>query len=109
VHRDADLYDGNLHDVQFVANSQLSKLLGGALSAKVNSIHHQGIKDLAPNFEIEAYCPHDKIPEAIRLQGKAYVVAIQWHPEFHQAEQGTLDDSAILYDFLEAARFKKSI
>jgi putative glutamine amidotransferase len=98
------LYDHNLHDVQFVANTQLSKLLGGAQSAKVNSIHHQGIKDLAPNFDIEAYCPHDKIPEAIRLQGKAYVAAIQWHPEFHQASQGTLDDSPILLDFLKAAR-----
>jgi len=108
VHRDADLYDHNLHDVQFVANTQLSKLLGGAQSAKVNSIHHQCIKDLAPNFEIEAYCPHDKIPEAIRLQGKAYVAAIQWHPEFHHAAQGTLDDRPLLHDFLNAARQQRS-
>jgi putative glutamine amidotransferase len=105
-HRNSDTYDGNLHEVQFEANSKLSKLLGGATRAKVNSIHHQGIKDLAPQFQIEAFCPHDKIPEAIRLQGQSYVAAIQWHPEFHKTEQGTLDDSPMLQDFLNAARIQ---
>lgn len=107
-HRNRDTYDGNLHEVQFEANSKLSKLLGGATHAKVNSIHHQGIKDLAPQFEIEAFCPHDKMPEAIRLQGQSYVAAIQWHPEFHQTEQGTLDDRPMLLDFLNAARIQNS-
>lgn len=106
AHSDSDKYDENLHEVKIEANSKLFKLLGGTVSAKVNSIHHQGIKDLAPKFEIEAYCPHDRIPEAIRLQGNAYVAAIQWHPEFHTSNQGTLDDSPILHDFLNAARLK---
>lgn len=105
-HRHGEKYDNNLHDVQFETHSKLAQLLGGASSAKVNSIHHQGIKDLAPQFVIEAYCPHDRIPEAIRMQGEAYVAAIQWHPEFHNAAQGTLDDSPILADFLNAARAK---
>lgn len=104
MHRNSDTYDGNIHDVQFEASSKLSKLLGGAVSAKVNSIHHQGIKDLAPQFEIEAFCPHDRLPEAIRHQGQTYVAAIQWHPEFHTSAHGTLDDSPILQDFLNAAR-----
>ncbi|MEO0029444.1 MAG: hypothetical protein RJB45_1485 [Pseudomonadota bacterium] len=107
-HRNSDTYDGNLHEVQFETNSKLSKLLGGATRAKVNSIHHQGIKDLAPQFEIEAFCPQDQIPEAIRLQGPSYVAAIQWHPEFHKTEQGTLDDSPMLQDFLNAARIQPS-
>ena len=34
--------------------------------ARVNSIHHQGIKDLAPDFEVEARCPDDGMVEAIR-------------------------------------------
>jgi len=104
VHRDATQYDRNLHDVQFETNSKLYKLLNGAKTAKVNSIHHQGIKDLAPNFVVEAFCLHDRIPEAIRLIGEAYVAAVQWHPEFHQHELGTLNDSPILMDFLNAAR-----
>ena len=51
--------------------------------AKVNSIHHQGIKDLAPGFDIEARCPDDGMIEAIRRRGPGYLAAVQWHPEFH--------------------------
>ena len=32
----------------------------------VNSVHHQGIKDLAPGFVVEARCPVDGMIEAIR-------------------------------------------
>jgi putative glutamine amidotransferase len=104
VHRDADRYDQNFHQLEIVPGTRLQALLSGAQSYKINSIHHQGIKDLAPQFVVEAYCPHDRIPEAIRLQGDAYVAAVQWHPEFHKASQGVLDDSPILFDFLKAAR-----
>jgi putative glutamine amidotransferase len=107
IHRDGVQYDLNIHQVQFDPSSKLSKLLGGTTLAKVNSIHHQGVKDLAPNFVVEAYCPHDNIPEAIRHQGDAYVAAVQWHPEFHKPALGTLDDSPILTDFLNAAREKQ--
>ena len=107
MHRDGVQYDLNIHQVQFDPSSKLSKLLGGTTLAKVNSIHHQGVKDLAPNFVVEAYCPHDNIPEAIRHQGDAYVAAVQWHPEFHKPALGTLDDSPILTDFLNAAREKQ--
>jgi putative glutamine amidotransferase len=109
MHRDGVQYDLNMHDIEFDPTSKLSQLLGGTKSAKVNSIHHQGVKDLAPNFVVEAYCPHDRIPEAIRHQGKAYVAAVQWHPEFHKPALGTLDDSPILTDFLNAARQTPSV
>jgi putative glutamine amidotransferase len=58
---------------------------------------------------VEAYCPHDQIPEAIRFEGNAYIAAVQWHPEFHTSALGTLDDSPILTDFLNAARSKQSV
>lgn len=106
-HRDSESYDLNLHDLQIQAESHLSQILGGVTHAKVNSIHHQCVKDLAPHFEIEAYSPLDKIPEAIRRQrpnGESYVAAIQWHPEFHRPELDTLNDAPILRDFLDAAR-----
>jgi putative glutamine amidotransferase len=46
--------------------------------------------------------------EAIRHTGSAYVAAVQWHPEFHHAALGTLDDSALRADFLAAARAAQS-
>ena len=105
VHRDAAIYDRNFHDVEFVAGSALASLYPNMKTAKVNSVHHQGIKDLAPGFVVEATSPDDGIIEAIRRPaalGKSYIAAVQWHPEFHRAEWGTLDDTPILNDFLRA-------
>ncbi len=107
VHRDAAIYDRNFHNVDFVPGSTLAGFFPQTPSAKVNSVHHQAIKDLAPGFDIEARSSDDGIIEAIRRTpdaGKSYVAAVQWHPEFHRNELGTLDDTSILEDFLSAAR-----
>jgi len=32
------------------------------------------------------------------------MAAVQWHPEFHRAGEGTLDDRPLLDDFVRAAR-----
>ena len=71
---------------------------------RVNSIHHQAIKDLAPEFEAEAFSVSDGIVEAIRRKdrSKSYIAATQWHPEFHKPGSGTIDDGAVLEDFLAA-------
>ncbi len=108
AHRDADLYDLNFHQVQVVPDTRLESLLAGTGSHKINSVHHQAIKDLAPNFVVEARCPDDGMVEAIRYCGPAYVAAVQWHPEYHQPELNTLDDTPLLQDFLNAARAAKT-
>ena len=112
AHRDQASYDLNLHDVDLVPGSKLAGLFKGALRHKVNSVHHQGIKDLAPGLTVEARCPDDGMIEAVRWNGPAaqgersprYVAAVQWHPEFHRQDLGTIDDAPMLQDFLEAAR-----
>jgi putative glutamine amidotransferase len=103
-HRDAGLYDRNLHDIEFVPGSRLATLYPGVTTARVNSVHHQAIKDLAPGLVVEARCPRDGLIEAVRQPGGRFVAAVQWHPEFHRADLGTLDDSPILRDFLDAVR-----
>jgi putative glutamine amidotransferase len=108
AHRDAGLYDRNFHEVVFEPGSGLAGLYPGASSAKVNSVHHQAIKDLAPGFVVEARCPSDGLIEAIRRPGDSFVAAVQWHPEFHRRDLGTLDDGPILNDFLNAARAARS-
>ena len=104
VHRDAVAYDLNFHDVDIEPASRLGALLADRPSRKINSVHHQGVKDLAAHFVVEARCPVDGMVEAIRHTGSAWVAAVQWHPEFHKPELGTLDDAPILQDFLNAAR-----
>ncbi len=104
LHRDAGLYDRNFHELQFVPGSRLAGLYPGVTQAKVNSVHHQAIKQLAPGFVVEALCPDDGMIEAVRKPGDSFVAAVQWHPEFHSHEWGTLDDAPILNDFLTAAQ-----
>ena len=106
-HRDPVTYDLNFHEVDMVPGTRLAQIYPGVLRARVNSIHHQGIKRLAEGFEVEAWSSPDRVPEAIRRKprpGRGYIAATQWHPEFHRPGSNTLDDSAILQDFMAAAR-----
>jgi putative glutamine amidotransferase len=102
-HRDPVAYDRNLHEVTFMPGTRLSVLHAGLARATVNSVHHQGIKDLAPSLVVEARCPADGMIEAVRRPGEPYLAAVQWHPEFHRRGEGTLDDAPMLVDFLRAA------
>lgn len=108
VHDDEAAFELNFHQLAVVPETQLATLLKDASSFKINSIHHQGIKDLAPGFVVEARCPDDGMIEAIRHTGGAYVAAVQWHPEFHASDLGTLDDRPLLMDFLDAARLARA-
>jgi len=107
-HVDRAAYDKLHHEVVFEPGSRLAALYPGQAGARVNSIHHQGIQQLAPGFQVEARCPEDGMIEAIRRTEGPYVAAVQWHPEFHRLgaphSQGWFDDSALLQDFLQAAR-----
>ena len=104
-HRDAAIYDQNFHSVEIVPGSHLASLYPQAHRVTVNSIHHQAIKDLAPGFAVEAVSNEDGLVEAIRRSDRAkpYLAAVQWHPEFHLPGAQTLDDAALLNDFLDAA------
>ena len=110
-HRDAVLYDLNHHSIEIVPESRLAALYPGVERARVNSVHHQGIKDLAGEFAVEAVSHEDGVVEAIRRRDpdKSYIAAVQWHPEFHKPNSDTLDDGALLQDFLGAAAMVKGV
>ena len=104
-HRNATTYDQHFHDIHIVPGTHLAELYPDKPRARVNSIHHQGIKRVAPDFVVEALSEPDGVPEAIRLQpapGRSYIAATQWHPEFHNGAADVLNDNAILQDFLSA-------
>ena len=103
-HRDASLYDQHFHPIAFEPGTRLASLYPAATGATVNSVHHQGIKDLAPDFTVEARCPDDGTIEAVRWRGDSYVAAVQWHPEFHVGANapGLIDDAPLLADFRAA-------
>ena len=105
-HRDPVTYDLNFHSVDIVPGTRLAGLYPDATRVKVNSIHHQAVRQLAPGFAVEAVSDEDGLVEAIRRSDPArpYLAAVQWHPEFHQPGSDTIDDAALLTDFLAAAR-----
>ncbi len=111
-HRDWDVYDKNKHEVELIPGTKLAELyhktMHGQLRGEVNSVHHQGIKNLAPGFKVEARSVPDGIAEAIRYEGEEYLVGIQWHPEFQTKDDGhLLAADPILQDFLRAAGIRK--
>jgi len=105
VHRNAAIYDHNFHTIDILPGSRLAGLYPELSRVKVNSIHHQAIKDLAAGFVVEAVSNEDGLIEAIRREdaSKPYMAAVQWHPEFHHPLSDTIDDAALLEDFLAAA------
>jgi len=106
-HRDPEKYEAALHDVSFVAGSKLAQLYPGVGQSKINTIHHQAVKDLGRDLVIEALGVPDGVVEAIRWRGPSYVFGMQWHPEFlalATLDQEQLDGRPILHDFLATAR-----
>ncbi|MGI9894675.1 gamma-glutamyl-gamma-aminobutyrate hydrolase family protein [Vibrio natriegens] len=48
---------------------------------EVNTLHNQGVDQLAPQLKVEAKAP-DGLIEAFSLAGQKYFVGVQWHPEW---------------------------
>jgi putative glutamine amidotransferase len=68
------------HEVIVEKESHLAGILG-EIRLKVNSLHHQGIKELAPVLRPTAYAP-DGLVEAVELPDHPFGMAVQWHPEW---------------------------
>jgi putative glutamine amidotransferase len=104
-HRNWDIYDQNFHHIRFEKGSMLEKLYPKTVTAKVNTVHHQAIKALGKGLIVEAKSNDDGIIEAIRHEGKPFVYAVQWHPEFQDKnDTSLLDGRAVLRTFLNEAR-----
>ncbi|SMG02133.1 Para-aminobenzoate synthase, amidotransferase component [Burkholderia singularis] len=101
----SERYDQHRHAIRFPKGSTLVNMFPGRQEAIVNSIHHQAIRDLGRDLNIEAVSAGDGIIEGIRYRRAPFVVGVQWHPEFHRAGGPELLDCTPLLDtFLRAAR-----
>jgi len=91
---------GPSHRIHFTPDGLLHRL-AGAPEAVVNSLHGQGVDRLAPGLIVEAAAP-DGLIEAYRGNGAAFLLGVQWHPEW-QFRQNPLSVQ-ILQAFGDAAR-----
>ena len=69
----------NYHTVTIDENSYLAKVLGETTDVKVNTSHHQAVREVAGGFKITATAP-DGVIEAIENED-ASILCVQWHPE----------------------------
>lgn len=67
------------HAVSVRSGTLLERLLGGP-ELRVNSFHHQAVRDLPDGWVASATAP-DGIIEAMELPGRRFVLSVQWHPE----------------------------
>ncbi len=86
------------HDVRVAPRTRLGRCLGAERVA-VNSMHHQGIKALAPALVPSGWAP-DGLIEGVEGANGHYVVAVQWHPEELTAQEG---HRRLFTEFLAAA------
>ncbi|PMS37117.1 gamma-glutamyl-gamma-aminobutyrate hydrolase family protein [Trinickia symbiotica] len=98
-------YDQHRHAVRFPQGSTLVNMFPGRHEALVNSIHHQAVKTLGRDLNVEAVSSEDGLIEAVRYRRAPFVMGVQWHPEFHRAGGPELLDCTPLLDsFLRASR-----
>ncbi|WP_447585460.1 gamma-glutamyl-gamma-aminobutyrate hydrolase family protein [Pseudoxanthomonas mexicana] len=79
-----DVQYGPAHDIALVPGGLLAGLAGDT-RATVNSLHGQGVRRLGEGLVVEAQAP-DGLVEAFRHDGPAFMLAVQWHPEWKVRE-----------------------
>lgn len=79
-HDQGEPYARPSHRIFIEANSILAHLAGG-ITARVNSSHHQAIKDPGENLRITATTQDDVIECVEDTRSDRFVLGVQWHPE----------------------------
>jgi putative glutamine amidotransferase len=81
VHHDNHDHPRNFlaHHIDIQSDSRLAKIMSSN-HARVNSLHHQGVRKLAPELRTSAIAS-DGLIEAFELPGYPFGLAVQWHPE----------------------------
>ncbi len=101
-HYERVAYDSITHPISIVPGKLLDNL-GIKNNSLINSIHHQGIKQLGTNLEVLATAP-DGLIEAFQWTGgpDGFIIGVQWHPEFSKdAPLKVLDDKLLVSKFLD--------
>ena len=97
-HRMEEPFNRTAHMMIPQPGTPLAELIGERIF-EVNSVHHQGIKHLAPSLDIMAVS-EDGIIEAVYMPERRFVWGIQWHPEWFFLENA--DSAAVIAAFIRA-------
>ncbi len=97
-------YPGNMrtvlvHEVKIEEGTHLADIYREPI-IKVNSLHHQGLKDIAASLRVAGHAS-DGLVEAIELPDHPFGLAVQWHPEWLTNQESTRN---LFRKFVEATR-----
>jgi putative glutamine amidotransferase len=97
-------YPGNMrtvlvHQVKIEEGTRVAEIFGEPI-INVNSLHHQGLKEIAPALRVAGQAP-DGLVEAIELPDHPFGLAVQWHPEWLTDQSGTQN---LFHQFVRAAQ-----
>jgi putative glutamine amidotransferase len=95
--------DYRAHDVALSEGSRLRASFDAPTIA-VNSMHHQGIKDLAPRLRASAVAP-DGLIEGVESPNGHFLVGVQWHPEVYESTDAAT--RRLFESFIAAARSRR--
>lgn len=106
VHRCARA-DTCFHAVRIVDSSLLFRICG-VRKGRVNSAHHQGVRNLAPGFLSNA-TSGDALIESISIADSLYpfLLGVQWHPERLNYDENPLSGKIAKYFLKKARAFAK--
>ena len=105
--KDADLEQqyAPVHSISIAPGCLLADIVGAGVF-QVNSLHSQGIDRLASSLNADAAAPDGQIEAVSMPSAKAFVLGVQWHPEWRWAENEL--SRAIFSSFGEALREQRS-
>jgi putative glutamine amidotransferase len=87
------------HEVEIVAGTRLATVFGAG-PLRVNSMHHQGVRDIGSGLAATAVAG-DGLIEGLEGGNGSYVVGVQWHPEALTDNQESA--RRLFEDFVETA------
>jgi putative glutamine amidotransferase len=87
-----------VHEVRLEEGTHIAEVMGEPI-LQVNSLHHQGLKDIAPSLNVTGYAP-DGLVEAVELPDHPFGIGVQWHPEWLTDQKPTRD---LFRKFIEVA------
>lgn len=96
AHEQSPPKDVPSHEATVVPGTQLAALVGPGV-LRVNSTHHQAVKDPGAGVLVSARAP-DGVVEAIELPDCPFALGVQWHPEaalHHEPRHAAIYDGLV--------------
>ena len=103
AHSDPARYATHAHAIALQPGGYL-ECLYRVSRGRVSSAHRQAVATLGDGLIAEACVEADGGFEAVRSTRHRYVVGVQWHPEYDEADAGCLEGARLIADFIAHAR-----